>query len=107
MGFRGSVILDGRDIGTHVFPNAELKIFMTADFDIRTKRRYDELISKGQTVEIEDIAENLKMRDHIDSTRKHSPLRKATDASTIDNTQLSMTEQLELAESWVKECLKI
>jgi len=107
MGESGGVILDGRDIGTHVFPNAELKIFMTADFDIRTKRRYDELISKGQTVEIEDIAENLKMRDHIDSTRKHSPLRKATDASTIDNTQLSMTEQLELAESWVKECLKI
>lgn len=104
----GGVILDGRDIGTHVFPNAELKIFMDADFQVRAKRRHDELSAKGNTdLTIEEIADNLKHRDHIDSTREHSPLRKAKDAVVLDNSELSMTDQLELAQKWVNEIIQI
>ena len=103
MGAKGGVILDGRDIGTVVFPNAELKIFMTASVDVRTKRRYNELKSKGKEVSMQEVRTNLQERDHIDSTRKESPLRQATDARVLDNSNLSMSEQLALALSWVNE----
>lgn len=99
----GGVILDGRDIGTHVFPDAELKIFMTASFEIRTKRRYDELTLKVSNVSLEEIEENLSTRDRIDSTRAHSPLRMADDARELDNSDLSISDQLDLAMSWIEE----
>ena len=95
MGIRKGVVMDGRDIGTVVFPNAELKIFLTADKDIRTKRRYDELMSKGQPTDFEAIKYNLLERDMIDSNRADSPLRQADDAILIDNSNLNPTEQLE------------
>lgn len=94
MGKEKGVILDGRDIGTVVFPDAELKLFMTANLDVRTQRRLMELQAKGQTVTPEAIAENLQHRDHIDSTRADSPLKQAEDAIVIDNSNLSEDEQL-------------
>lgn len=95
MGTQKGIVMDGRDIGTVVFPNAELKIFLTADKDIRTKRRYDELLSKGQPTDFEAIKYNLLERDTIDSNRADSPLRQADDAILIDNSNLNPTEQLE------------
>ena len=86
------VILDGRDIGTVVFPNADLKIFLVADAKERAKRRYRELIEKGENVEIEEIYENILKRDKIDSTRKESPLKKAKDAVEVDTTSKSIEE---------------
>jgi CMP/dCMP kinase len=94
MGTRKGVVMDGRDIGTVVFPNAELKLFLTADPDIRTKRRYDELLAKGQNVGFEAIKLNLMERDMIDSNRADSPLRQAADAILIDNSHLNPEEQL-------------
>jgi len=94
MGKEKGVILDGRDIGTVVFPDAELKLFMTASIEVRTQRRLLELQSKGQTVSLEEITENLQHRDHIDSTRADSPLKQANDAIVIDNSNLSENEQL-------------
>ena len=85
-----NVILDGRDIGTVVFPNADLKIFLVADAKERAKRRYRELIQKGENVEIEEIYENILKRDKIDSTRKESPLKKAKDAVEVDTTSKSI-----------------
>ena len=87
-----NVILDGRDIGTVVFPNADLKIFLVADARERAKRRYRELIEKGENVEIEEIYENILKRDKIDSTRKESPLKKAKDAVEVDTTSKSIEE---------------
>ena len=87
-----NVILDGRDIGTVVFPNANLKIFLVADAKERAKRRYRELIQKGENVEIEEIYENILKRDKIDSTRKESPLKKAKDAVEVDTTSKSIEE---------------
>ena len=87
-----NVILDGRDIGTVVFPNADLKIFLVADAKERAKRRYRELIEKGENVEIEEIYENILKRDKIDSTRKESPLKKAKDAVEVDTTSKSIEE---------------
>ena len=87
-----NVILDGRDIGTVVFPNANLKIFLVADAKERAKRRYRELIEKGENVEIEEIYENILKRDKIDSTRKESPLKKAKDAVEVDTTSKSIEE---------------
>lgn len=95
MGQRKGVVMDGRDIGTVVFPNAELKLFLTADSDIRTQRRYDELISKGQEPDFRAVKRNLMERDMIDSNRADSPLRQAEDAILIDNSNLTPTEQLE------------
>lgn len=92
-----AIVMDGRDIGTVVFPNAELKLFITADIDVRTKRRYEELIQKKQPVDFETIKENLIQRDRIDSTRSDSPLRKAEDAVVIDNSNITKEEQLEIA----------
>ena len=90
----GRVIMDGRDIGTTVFPNAELKIFMTADENVRAQRRFDEMVSKGQTPVFEEVLANLKERDYIDSHREASPLSQAADAFVMDNTHMTMHEEL-------------
>jgi CMP/dCMP kinase len=95
IGEQGKVVMDGRDIGTVVFPRAILKIFMTADPDVRAKRRYDELIQKGMHVELNEIAENIRMRDREDENRPVSPLRKATDALVLDNSYMTVAEQME------------
>lgn len=95
IGNQKGVVMDGRDIGTVVFPNAELKLFMTSSPETRAIRRYDELIQRGDKVAFEDVLENVKSRDHIDSTRKDSPLIKAKDAIEIDNSNLSLKEQFE------------
>ncbi|NJL74712.1 MAG: (d)CMP kinase [Saprospiraceae bacterium] len=97
---------DGRDIGTVVFPNAELKIFLTASLEERINRRFLELTQKGEPVTIEAVASNLQHRDHIDSTRTESPLRQADDAIVLDNTNMTEDEQLELAILWVEEALE-
>lgn len=100
-----SVVMDGRDIGTVVFPNADVKIFITADIRERTKRRYLELKEKGHNISKNEVEKNLKERDHLDSTREDSPLRKANDAILIDNTLLSRKEQLNVALEKIKEKL--
>jgi cytidylate kinase len=87
------IVMDGRDIGTVVFPNAELKIFVTARPEVRAQRRLDELITKGETVAFEEVLKNLEKRDHIDSTRKDGPLRKADDAVVLDNSDITIAEQ--------------
>ena len=95
MADKGGVIMDGRDIGTTVFPNAELKIFVTATPEIRARRRYDELKAKGQEASFDEILENVKQRDYIDQHRDVSPLRKADDALLLDNTNLTIAQQKE------------
>jgi cytidylate kinase len=90
----GRVVMDGRDIGTSVFPNAELKIFLTASPKVRVKRRYDELISKGQKTSYEEVVKNLSERDYIDSHRSVSPLRKAEDAFVLDNSDMTLHEEI-------------
>jgi len=99
----GSVVMDGRDIGSVVIPKAELKIFMTADPEIRTQRRFDELKSKGQTVDIDAVRTNLAERDHLDTSREDSPLIQTEDAMVLDNSDLSRDEQLEIAKNWAIE----
>lgn len=94
MGTKKGIVMDGRDIGTVVFRDAELKIFLTASPDIRAQRRYDELKTKGQQVTLEAVKANLLQRDHIDSTRADSPLKQAEDAIVIDNSHLSEADQL-------------
>ena len=89
----GRVIMDGRDIGTTVFPHAELKIFMTADARIRAQRRFDEMVSKGETPVFEDVLKNIEERDYIDSHRETSPLRRAEDAYVMDNSDMSLHEE--------------
>jgi cytidylate kinase len=96
LGKNKAMVLDGRDIGTVVFPDAELKIFMTADTDVRAKRRFDELKSKGNTVTIDEVKENLELRDYTDTTREESPLKRADDAILIDNTNLTKGDQLRM-----------
>ncbi len=97
IGRRKSIVMDGRDIGTVVFPDAELKLFLTADPEVRAQRRYKELEDKGLEVSMEAVRRNLSERDRIDSTRADSPLRQAEDAIVLDNTFLSHEEQLEKA----------
>ncbi|MBI5917205.1 MAG: (d)CMP kinase [Bacteroidetes bacterium] len=97
IGRQKGVVMDGRDIGTVVFPQAELKIFLTADVNERARRRYEELLAKGHPVDLEEVKKNLAERDRIDSTRADSPLRQAEDAVVIDNTNLNHEQQLELA----------
>lgn len=97
MGVQKGIVMDGRDIGTTVFPKAELKIFMTADIEVRVERRYMEMFEKNPNVSIDDVKANLQMRDYIDSNRAVSPLRKAADAVEMDNTFLSVDEQLKMA----------
>ncbi len=94
MGRRRGVVMDGRDIGTVVFPDAELKIFMTADPAVRARRRYDELTAKGDTVSLEEIERNVRERDAADSSRKIAPLRKADDAIVLDNSHMTVEEQM-------------
>lgn len=106
MGRNKGIVMDGRDIGTVVFPNAELKIFMTASLKIRAKRRYDELMAKGIHVEMEDIIRNIQDRDRIDSTREISPLRQAVDAIVLDNSNLTREEQLAFVLEKAKERLR-
>ncbi|WP_155839594.1 (d)CMP kinase [Aquimarina latercula] len=95
MGKNRGIVMDGRDIGTVVFPNAELKLFMTATAKDRAERRYKELVERGEDVTYEDVLKNVVNRDHIDSTRKDSPLRKAEDAIEIDNSNLTLVEQFD------------
>ncbi len=97
LGKNKGIVMDGRDIGTTVFPKAELKIFMTADTAVRVERRFKELFIKNPNISLEEVKNNLEMRDYIDSNRKISPLRKAEDAVEIDNTNMSMEEQLRIA----------
>jgi len=103
MGEQKGIVMDGRDIGTTVFPNAELKIFMTADPGVRVERRFKELYAKNPNITLEEVRHNVEMRDYIDSNREISPLRKAPDAIVLDNTRLTIDEQLKLALGWVKE----
>lgn len=103
MGKDKGIVMDGRDIGTVVFPDSKLKIFMTADPEIRAKRRLLELEQKGEKIDFESVLENLKMRDEIDSNRKIAPLRQAPDARVLDNSHLNQEEQLNIALKWVKE----
>ena len=98
MGKEKGIVMDGRDIGTAVFPQAELKIFVTASPEIRAQRRYDELKAKGQEASFDDILYNVKERDRIDQTREISPLRQAEDAILLDNSHLTIQEQKE----WLK-----
>jgi len=102
-GMHKGVVMDGRDIGTVVFPEAELKLFMTASTEIRAKRRFKELLGKGENVSFDDILENVKSRDYIDSTRKDSPLIKANDAIEIDNSELTLEQQFNIVLSLAKE----
>lgn len=97
IGNNGAVVMDGRDIGTVVFPKADVKLFMTANMDIRAERRHKELESKGQHVNFDEVKDNLNRRDYIDMNRDISPLRQADDAIVIDNTELTREDQLELA----------
>ena len=98
MAEQGRVVMDGRDIGTTVFPDAELKIFMTAKDEVRAQRRFDELKAKGDNPDFEEVLKNLRERDYIDSHREASPLRRADDAFVLDNSDMSMAEEL----SWVQ-----
>ena len=102
MGENKGVVMDGRDIGTVVYPEAELKIFMTASSEIRAKRRFLELEKKGVRVNYSEVLHNIKERDHIDSTREESPLTKAEDAITLDNSAMSKEVQAKLALKWAK-----
>jgi cytidylate kinase len=97
------VVMDGRDIGTTVFPEAELKIFMTANVDVRVERRFKELIVKNPLISLEEVKANLQARDHMDSTREVSPLKKADDALVLDNSELNPEEQFSMALQWANE----
>lgn len=93
MGKEKGVVLDGRDIGSVVFPDAELKVFVTASVEVRAKRRLDELLAKGENATLEEVKKNIQMRDYIDSTREESPLRKVDDAVVLDNSDMTIEEQ--------------
>lgn len=99
----GAIVMDGRDIGTVVFPNAQLKIFMTADAEIRAKRREKELLAKGEDVKFEDILKNVLERDYIDSHRETAPLKKADDAILLDNSYMTMEQQMEWFDAIIRE----
>lgn len=97
-GSAGRIVMDGRDIGTTVFPDAQLKIFMTASEEVRARRRYDELVAKGDRPSLEDVVANLRERDYIDSHRETSPLKRAADAFELDNSGMTMDEEL----AWIQ-----
>lgn len=105
MGKKKGIVMDGRDIGTTVFPRAELKIFMTADNAVRVERRFKELFEKNPNITIEEVKNNLEMRDYIDSNREVSPLRQAKDAIILDNTNITEEQQLKQALKWAREQL--
>ena len=99
LGQAKGVVMDGRDIGTVVFPKAELKIFLTASLEVRAERRYKELIQKGMEADLRQVSENLQKRDHIDSNRQDSPLKQADDALVLDNSHITVDQQME----WFRE----
>ena len=101
----GGVVMDGRDIGSAVLPFAELKIFMTADKDIRAMRRFEELAAKGETITLKEIRANLEKRDLLDTTRKENPLVQVPDALLLDNTKMTEKEQLNQALEWARELI--
>jgi CMP/dCMP kinase len=103
MGAKKGIIMDGRDIGTVVFPHAELKIFMTADSSVRVERRFKEMFEKNPNITIEEVKSNLEMRDYIDSHREVSPLRMAKDSICLDNTNLTQKEQFQKAMEWIQK----
>lgn len=103
MGKDKGIVMDGRDIGTTVFPNAEVKIFMIADESVRVERRFNEIFDKNPNVSLDEIKNNLALRDYIDSNREISPLRKAADAIEIDNTHLTEKQQLDVALNLVRK----
>jgi cytidylate kinase len=103
MGRKKGIVMDGRDIGTVVFPEAELKIFMTADPSIRVKRRFEELFPTNPNITLEEVKHNLELRDFIDSNREVSPLTQAADAIVLDNSSITREEQLEMVLGWVTE----
>src|SRR3954464_9070475 len=105
MGAKKGIVMDGRDIGTVVFPKAELKIFMTADNAVRVERRFKELYEKNPNITIEEIKSNLEMRDYIDSHREISPLKQAKDSMLLDNTTLTQKEQFQKAMDWIEKRL--
>jgi cytidylate kinase len=102
-GKKRGIVMDGRDIGSNVFPDAELKIFLTANPEVRAKRRYNELVEKGTPESMETVMENLAHRDHIDSTREENPLIQSPDARVLDNSTLSKEEQLAIVFQWANE----
>ena len=106
IGANKGIVMDGRDIGTAVFPMAELKIFMTADVSVRVERRFKELIEKNPGITLEEVKSNLEARDFIDSNREISPLRKADDAIILDNSNLTPQEQLQLALDWANQIIE-
>lgn len=105
LGKEKGIVMDGRDIGTVVFPHAELKIFMTADKDIRVQRRLKELQAANPSITADLVRENLEQRDHLDATRSESPLRQAEDARVLDNSNLSPAQQFEIAMAWAQEAI--
>jgi cytidylate kinase len=105
LGAAKGIVMDGRDIGTVVFPQAELKIFMTADQETRVQRRYLELAATDPGISVEAVRENLARRDYMDANREESPLRKAVDAKELDNTNLSPEEQFQIALKWAREAM--
>ncbi len=105
MGLSGGIVMDGRDIGSVVFPNAELKLFITAEMSIRVERRYQELLYRGMKSSRKEVETNLTRRDHIDSTRKESPLTQTEDAIVIDNSEMNREQQLEVALELVEKAV--
>jgi len=106
MGENKGIVMDGRDIGTVVFPDAELKLFVTARPEVRAQRRLDELIAKGESVNFDEVLKNIEKRDFIDSTRKDGPLRKASDAVVLDNSDMTIAEQNAFLRRLVEELIK-
>ena len=105
MGQNKGIVMDGRDIGTVVFPDAALKIFMTASAQTRTQRRFDELTAKGEQVDFDEVYENITSRDYKDSTRADSPLTQAKDARVLDNTNLTQSQQYKIVMDWIKDLI--
>ena len=107
MGVKKGVVMDGRDIGTVVFPDAELKIFMTASVEVRAQRRFSELVAKGDDVTLEEISANLKHRDAVDSSRENSPLTLTSDYRILDNSEMDRDSQFALAMAWADEVFSL
>lgn len=107
LGDQKGIVMDGRDIGTAVFPNAELKIFMTADSSVRVERRFKELFEKNPNITIEEVKSNLEMRDYMDSHREISPLKKTKDSILLDNTNLTEKEQFQKAMEWTEKKISL
>ena len=105
MGQNKGIVMDGRDIGTVVFPEAELKIFMTASAQTRTQRRFNELTATGEQVDFDEVYENITSRDYKDSTRADSPLTQAKDARVLDNTNLTQSQQYKIVMDWIKDLI--